>query len=51
MEINYGLTGGQRKDFVNAISDILQTRSQYAGMPTCAYQIGEFTVTKEGNLT
>ena len=51
MEVNYGLTGGQRKELVNVISDILQTRPKYAGMPTCAYQIGEFTVTKEGNLT
>lgn len=50
MQINYGLTGSQRKELVTAIGNYLGVKPKYAGMPTCAYQIGEYTVTKEGDL-
>lgn len=50
MQINYGLTGSQRKELVTAIGNFLGVKPKYAGMPTCAYQIGEYTVTKEGEL-
>ena len=50
MQINYGLTGSQRKELVTAIGNFLGVKPKYAGMPTCAYQIGEYTVTKEGDL-
>ena len=50
MQINYGLTGSQRKELVTAIGNFLGVKPKYAGIPTCAYQIGAFTVTKEGDL-
>ena len=51
MKANYNVTGADRKALVNAISQILQTRAKYLGMPTAAYQIGEYTVSKEGILS
>ena len=50
MQINYGLTGSQRKELVTAIGNFLGVKPKYAGMPTCTYQIGEYTVTKDGDL-
>lgn len=50
MTINYNITGKDRKALVNAISEITGAETKYLGMPTAAYQIDYFTVTKEGAL-
>ena len=51
MEIRYNITGGERKGFVKAVSEIMGEPSKYLGMPSCAYAIGSlYTVTKDGNL-
>lgn len=48
MIVNYHAV--DRKALVKAISDITSTKAVYKYMPTCAYEIDYFTVTKEGNL-
>lgn len=50
MKINYNVTGGKRKELVKAISNILQVEPVYKKMPTCAYEIDDITVDKEGTL-
>ena len=50
MEINYKVTGEGRKELVEAVSTILQTKAVYKRMPTCAYEIGDITIDKEGTL-
>ena len=43
-------SGDARKPFVKAVSEILEARPKYLGMPSAAYEIDVFTVTKEGNI-
>ena len=50
MQVNYNVTGAQRKELVKAISDTTGAKAKYMGMPTAAYEIDYFTVTKEGTL-
>lgn len=50
MRIEFYRTGAERKALVTAIGEILEVRPQYKGMPSAAYEIGYFTVTKEGTL-
>ena len=50
MRIEFHRTGAERKALVTAIGEILEVRPQYKGMPSAAYEIGYFTVTKEGTL-
>lgn len=39
-----------RKALVQAISEFTGVKAKYLGMPSAAYQIDSFTVTKEGSL-
>ena len=50
MRINYNYTGDQKKRMVKAIGEALDEKPVYQGVPSCAYQIAEFTVTRDGNL-
>ena len=50
MRTEYHVPGDRRKEMVKAIEDVLGEPAVYLRMPTCAYQIGDFTVTKEGAL-
>ena len=50
MKINYNVTGEQRKELVRAIGVILQVKPVYMKMPSCAYEIGDITVDKNGTL-
>ena len=50
MKTNYNVTGEQRKELVKAIGAILRVKPVYMKMPTCAYEIGDITVDKEGAL-
>lgn len=50
MKINYNVIGEQRKELVKAIGNILQIKPVYMKMPTCAYEIGDVTVDKNGAL-
>lgn len=50
MRIEFHRTGAERKALVTAIGEILEVRPKYKGMPSAAYEIGCFTVTKDGVL-
>ena len=50
MELKYGLKGSKRKELAAAVGEILNESVRYLGMPSMAYSIGGFTLTKEGNL-
>ena len=50
MKIDFNLKGAERKELVKAISRITGIKAEYQGTPSMNYQIGDFTVTREGNL-
>ena len=50
MRIEFHRTGAERKALVTAIGEILEVRPKYNGMPSAAYEIDYFTVTKNGTL-
>lgn len=50
MRIEFHRTGAERKALVTAVGEILEVKPKYKGMPSAAYEIGDFTVTKEGAL-
>ena len=43
-------SGAARKPFVKAVSEILEAKPKYLGMPSAAYEIDVFTITKDGNI-
>lgn len=51
MTINYNVTGNDRKKLVQSIAEILECKPKYLGVPSCAYQVGCFTISKTGGLT
>ena len=51
MTINYNVTGDDRKKLVQAIAEILECKPKYLGVPSCAYQVDYFTISKTGELT
>lgn len=50
MNIKFNLGDRNRKELVKAISEILGIKAVYKFMPTAAFEIGCYTVTKEGTL-
>ena len=51
MEINFNVHGQQRKKLVEQIANYTQQKAEYQYTPTYAYQIGKYTVSKDGNLS
>lgn len=49
MKVNYNLK--DRKSFVKALEEITGAKAVYMKLPTYAYRVDYFTVTREGNLT
>lgn len=50
MVLHYNVTGDSRKAMVSAIENELGIKAKYKGMPSAAYEIGDFTVGKHGEL-
>ena len=50
MMIHFNVSGESRKAMVKAIEDELGVKAAYLGVPSCAYQIGDFKVGKLGEL-
>lgn len=50
MEINFNVHGKQRKKLVEQIAEYTQQKAEYQYTPTYAYQIGKYTISKDGNL-
>ena len=51
MKANYNVTGNDRKALVAAIENLTGDKAVYMRMPTCAYEIGDITVDKEGGVS
>jgi hypothetical protein len=51
MKLSYNVTGAERKTLVGAISQELNAPTKYLGMPTAAYEVGEYTIDKTGTVT
>ena len=50
MEVKYNLTGPARKALVKAIENITGEKAIYKKVPSCAYTVGDYTITKDGTL-
>jgi len=51
MKIAYNVTGAERKSLVAAIGQELNAPVKYLGMPTAAYEVGNFHIDKTGIVT
>lgn len=49
--MKYALNIDNRKDLIKKIEALTGLKSRYTMMPRCAYEIGAFTVEKDGSLT
>ncbi len=50
MNINFGITGDRRKSLARAVSSALNAPTKYLGMPSAAYRIGDYALSKTGEL-
>lgn len=50
MKINYNVTGAKRKSLVGAVSQELNAQTKYLGAPTFAYEVGGYTIDRNGVL-
>lgn len=51
MELNYNVTGSDRKRLVTAIAEITECAAKYKGAPTFAYDVDYFTIDKNGTVS
>lgn len=51
MELKYSVTGARRKELVSAVSEFVGEAVSYKGAPTFAYEVGPFSIDKEGTLS
>ena len=51
IEAAYNVTGMRRKELVAAIGEFTGAEPKYKAAPSFAYEIGEYTVDKDGTLT
>lgn len=51
MEIKYNIEKNQRKELAQKIADIIGADVRYAGVPSCAYEIDIFTLSKDAVLS
>ena len=50
MRTSFNVTGSERKRLVQAISKSIGEPSRYLGAPSMAYEVGQFTITRDGTL-
>ncbi|MEN6635078.1 MAG: virulence protein [Clostridiaceae bacterium] len=51
MQIKYNVTGDRRKALVAVMRDVLQDTTRYLGAPSFAFQVGAYTIDKNGTVT
>ena len=51
MQINYNVSGSDRKQLVAAIAQHTGEKPKYLGAPGFAYQVGAFTISADGKVT
>lgn len=50
MQIKYNVTGDRRKALVAVMRDVLQDTTRYLGAPSFTFQVGAYTVDKNGTV-
>lgn len=50
-QIQYNVTGDERKRLVKAISEYTGANVKFLGVPSCSYQVGVFTIDRTGCVT
>lgn len=50
MQIKYNVTGDRRKAMVAVMRDVLQDTTRYLGAPSFAFQVGAYTIDKNGTV-
>lgn len=50
-QIHYNVTGDERKRLVKAISDFTGADAKFLGVPSCSYQVGDYTIDRIGCVT
>ena len=50
MMVVFNATGSQRKALADALGEIIGAEKKYQGVPSCAYQVGEYTIDRDGNI-
>lgn len=51
MNKHFHVKGEKRKKLVKIIAEVLGEKAKYLGMPTAAYRLGEYMVSKDGELS
>ncbi len=51
MEIKFNVTGTARKELVDIISQVVGCKKVYKGMPSAAYEVGNFIISKDGTVS
>ena len=51
MELHFNVTGAERKRLVGIIEQAAGQKAVYLRVPTCAYQVGDYNVGKDGTVT
>ena len=51
MEIKFNVTGTARKELVEVISQVVGCKKVYKGMPSTAYEVGNFIISKDGTVS
>ena len=51
MVLHFNVTGETRKQMVKAAETELGVKAKYLGVPSCAYQVGIYTIGKDGTLS
>ncbi len=51
MMYHFNVTGPDRKNLANLIGERTGAKPKYLGVPSCAYQIGEYNLSKDGTLS
>ena len=50
MKLEFNVKGDERKRMVKALEEALDEKAIYLKTPSCAYQVGNFKVGKNGEL-
>ncbi len=50
MQMDYQVKGQERKEMAMTIAETIGEEVKYSGVPKCEYQVGPYTITKEGML-
>lgn len=51
MTFHYHLSGEPRKQLVHAMAELLESKPHYLGIPSYAYEVGPYTVSRDGDIS